>query len=275
VLLVLALLLTCTSQCTYQSQGVEVLGVSSGLEGASQLEDLGILLGRGMARMAALSGWGDGGKVVVVVFGVQWDLAGRWGSHIVLLVCRKVGGIEALNCSDSKAIGGGVRTGEDVEVRYDERRLARVDGREPPQAPPSPRPANDRPSPPHDGTLAVTLAYREHEIPLCYDLLPYRSRYSVSARRLATTSQLPQTATLSLWASVKVHIAKCLKCFHNWSGDHARRVFELSNDQSSLEAGDVVFEELPKSYIAEEESQKATPSRKRMIKSNQIVTALA
>jgi hypothetical protein len=157
VLLVVAHLLSCASSRAYHSQCVEVLGVASRLKGASQLEDLGILLGRGMARMAALSGWGDGRKVVVVVLGVQRNLSRRWGSHYDLVVWCKAGGSDSLDCTELEAIGGGVQTGEDVEVRYDERRLARVDGREPHEAPPSPRPANDRPSPPHDGILAANI----------------------------------------------------------------------------------------------------------------------
>jgi hypothetical protein len=66
----------------HQCKSIEVLGVAGLLEGAAQLEDLGVLLGRGMARVPALSGGGRGRKVEVVVLGLQRELSCR-SSHIV------------------------------------------------------------------------------------------------------------------------------------------------------------------------------------------------
>lgn len=57
------------------------------LKHAAQLENHGILLGSGVARMPALSGGGSGWVVVLVVLGVELQLFCWRGSHIVLFVC--------------------------------------------------------------------------------------------------------------------------------------------------------------------------------------------
>jgi hypothetical protein len=69
----------------YQCQGVEVLGVARRLQGAAQLEDLGILLRRCVSRVSALNGRSNGRIVVVVVLGVELQLVGGCSSHCVLM----------------------------------------------------------------------------------------------------------------------------------------------------------------------------------------------
>jgi len=53
------------------------------LQLGSQLEDLGILLWSCVAWVSWLGGGSDGGKVVVVVLGVELQLARRSSSHCV------------------------------------------------------------------------------------------------------------------------------------------------------------------------------------------------
>lgn len=56
------------------------------LEDAAQLEDLCILLGRGVAGVTALSGRRSSRIVVVIVLGVELELVSACSRHCVVIV---------------------------------------------------------------------------------------------------------------------------------------------------------------------------------------------
>lgn len=103
------------SQYAYQSQCVEILGVSSLLKLGSQLKDLCILLRRCVAGVTVLSNRSNSGVVIVVVLGIELELVGGCGSHyecncsegILWRVMRKV---QAIGVAEYVSVWSRART---------------------------------------------------------------------------------------------------------------------------------------------------------------------